>query len=72
MWSHIDARPYLWYFLVVSMACTGAVNGYFMAKTMRMFNQSTNWKEMSCVAGCAYPLVCVIMIFFIDLLEYVD
>jgi len=37
MLSHLDARPYIWYFLIISLGCTGAINGYMMAKTMRMF-----------------------------------
>lgn len=72
MLSHLDARPYIWYFLIFSLASTGAINGYMMAKTMRMFGQSTNWKEMSCVSACLLPLFTVIAIFFIDILEYVE
>ena len=37
MLSHLDARPYLWYFLVISLASTGAINGFMLAKTLRMF-----------------------------------
>jgi len=72
MLSHLDSRPYLWYFTICSLGCTGCVNGYMMIKTMRMFGQSTNWKEMCCVSSCMYPLMCVCLIFFIDLLEYVE
>lgn len=70
--SQLETRPYIWYFLVTSLACTGGINGYTMAKTMRMFGQSTNWKEMSCVSASMFPLMSVVLIFFIDLLEYVE
>ena len=56
----------------MSLACTGGVNGYTMAKCMRMFGASTNWKEMSCVSASMFPLMSVVVIFFIDLLEYVE
>lgn len=72
MLSHLDYRPALWYFLVVSLACTGAVNGNMMVNTMKMFGQSENWKEMSCAAACSFPFICVLLIFCIDVLEYAE
>ena len=72
MFTHLSFRPLIWYSIVVSMACTGAFNGFFMAKTMKLFGQATNWKEMSCVSACFFPMIMTLIVFMIDLLEYVE
>lgn len=70
MMTHITLRPWLFYANVIVLSCSGYVNGYVMARTLRIFGRENDWKPVAAVAAICFPLFVVAMIFAIDFNEY--
>jgi len=68
--SHVTIRPWLFYSTVILLSCSGYVNGYVMARVLRIFGRENDWKPVAAVAAISFPMFVTIMIFAIDFNEY--
>jgi len=69
MLSHLDVRPFLFYSTLVSLALTGAVNGYVVVRVLKLFSATKAWKIMALISAVLFPLFAVASIFLIDFFE---
>jgi hypothetical protein len=70
MMSHVTLRPWLYYFTVIILSCSGYVNGYVMARVLRIFGRENDWKPVAAVAAVCFPMYVTCMIFAIDFNEW--
>ena len=69
MLSHLDVRPFLFYFTLVLLALTGVINGYAVVRILKLFNATKAWRIMTGISSLMLPLFTVGSIFLIDFFE---
>ena len=70
MIAHVTLRPWLFYFTVFELACSGLANGFTLGYFLRLFGREHDWKPVAAVSAVFFPLFCLVCIAFIDFFEW--
>jgi len=68
----LSLRPVLMYSCVCAIASSSYVNGYVMARTLKIFGQTRKWKRNSIAAAIILPSMVMLHVFLIDSLESIE
>jgi len=68
----LSLRPVLMYSCVCAIASSSFVNGYVMARTLKIFGQTKKWKRNSIAAATVLPFLVMLHVFAIDTLESIE
>lgn len=72
MLAHVTIRPWLYYSTIIFLATSGYMNGYAMARVLKIFGRENDWKPVAMVSGIFLPLIILGIIFAIDFFEYME